>query len=232
MDWLAEKYNVIIVVSGGNTVAQPTIDVGASAKHEDLPRLKDLLGLSGRQVRRELTRILGYGAVRSQRATSAASTRVVLLGAGSINKDKRHTFRFPLPSELAASTEWRRLTITMGWLSPINVQSQKYRIARLRFTPASEDLGVNPVEAYHHAVLKGTVQHQVFEGTAATTYASGAELVIDIDCRSDGGKLEAPVRYGLAASLEVGPTVRSDIHNQVRSRLREQIREQALIPTR
>ncbi len=212
-------------------VLAKTLLVHAAGWHDDLLRLKGLLGLSGQQVRRELTRILGYGVVHSQRAASAASTRVVLLGAGSTKKDQRNTFRFPLPPELSASTEWRRLTITMGWLSPINVQSQKYRMARLWFTPSSEDLGVAPVEADHYAVLKGTVQHQVLEGTAATRYADGAALTIDVDCRSDGGKLESAVRYGLAASLEVGPAVRSDIHNQVRSRLSEQVRDRTLVPT-
>jgi len=87
------------------------------------------------------------------------------------------------------------------------------------------------IEAAYHPVFKGTVQHQVFEGTAATTYVSGAELVIDVDCKSDGGKLELPIRYGLAASLEVGPTVRSDIHSQIRSRLSAQVRERAVVPT-
>lgn len=213
-------------------VLAKTLLVHAAGWHDDLLRLKGLLGLSGQQVRRELTRILGYGVVHSQRAVSAASTRVVLLGAGSIKKDQRNTFRFPLPPELSTSTEWRRLTITMGWLSPINVQSQKYRMARLWFTSSRDDLGVAPTEADHNAVFKGTVQHQVFEGTAATTYADGSSLAINVDCRIDGGNLQNPVRYGLAASLEVGPAVRSDIHNQVRSRLSEQVRDRVLVPAR
>ena len=213
-------------------VLAKTLLVHSAGWHDELPLLRDLLGLSGQQVRRELTRILGYGVVRSQRATSAESTRVVLLGAGLIERDQRNTFRFPLPPALSASTEWRRLTITLGWLSPINVQSQKYRMARLWFTPTKEDLGVAPSEADHYAVLKGTVQHQVLEGTAATAYADEAALTIDVDCRSDGGKLGSQVRYGLAASLEVGPAVRSDIHTQIRSRLSEQVRERAVIPAR
>jgi len=36
LDWLAEKYNIVIVVSGGNAVARPTIDVGALEEHEEL----------------------------------------------------------------------------------------------------------------------------------------------------------------------------------------------------
>jgi len=206
--------------------------VHAAGWHDELPRLGGLLGLSGQQIRRELTRALGYGVVQTHRAISAASHRVLLLGAGSIGKDKRHTFQFPLPDALSSSTEWRRLTITLGWLSPVNVHSQKYRMARLRFSASGDDLAVSPAEADSNAVLKGTVQHQVLEGAAATGYSNGSALSIDVDCRVDAGTSLPPVRYGLAASLEVGPAVRSDIHADVRTRLREQVRERARVPAR
>ena len=211
-----------------HAVLAKTLLVHASGWHEDLSRLSMLLGLSGRDRRRELTRILGYGAVRQERAMSAENKRVVLIGAGSIVKDQRNTFHFPLPAEMSASTEWRRLTITLGWLSPINVHSQKYRMGRLRFTASNEDIGVRPTEADPNAVLKGTVQHQVFEGVEAAGYIDGSTLSIDVDCRVDGGKLTAGIKYGLAASLEVGPSIRSDIHDDVRSRLSQQVP----VPTR
>ena len=211
-------------------VLAKTLLVHAAGWHDDRAALRNLLELSGQRTRRELTKILGYGVVRSERATAAESTRVVLLGAGSIRRDQRNTFRFPLPSALSASTEWRRLTITLGWLSPVNVHSQKYRMARLWFTSSHDDLGIAPTEADHHAVRKGTVQHQVFEGTEATAYADGSTLTINVDCRSDGGTLLTPVRYGLAASLEVGPAIRADIHHEIRSRLSEQVQERARVP--
>lgn len=199
--------------------------VHSAGWHGSLGQMRDLLGLSGQDVRRELTRILGYGPVRTERLATSERTRVVLLGAGSIGKDQRHTFSFPLPPSLAASTEWRRLPITLAWLSPINVHSQKYRMARLLFIPAKEDLKVSPVEADANAVFKGTVQHQVLEGSAAVVYVAGSSLVINVDCRVDGGKLETPVRYGLAASLEVGSSVNVDLHAEVRAQLRAVVRE-------
>ena len=205
-------------------VLAKTLLVHAARWDDAGPRLKDLLG--PHMNRRELTRVLGYGIVDSEKATSAKSTRVVLLGAASINENQRNTFRFPLPSALSASTEWRRLTIALGWLSPVNVRSHKYRMARLRFTPSKDDIGVEATEAEHHAVRKGTVQHEVFEGSKATGFVAGSALSIDIDCDIDAGKLQAPIRYALAASLEVGPTIRADIHNEVSTRLRTQAREQ------
>jgi hypothetical protein len=177
-------------------------------------------------ARRRLTQILGYGSIDSDRLGTAARNRVVLLGAGSIRKDKRHSYRFPLPDALVATTEWRRLALTLAWLSPVNPRSQKYRMARLFFTPPQDELGLSPIEADHNAVQKGTVRHQVLDGTAAVAYTRGTSLAIDVDCRVDTGSLSSPVRYGLVASLEVASTVRADIHNQVRQLLRTQVQEQ------
>ena len=208
--------------------------VHAAGWHNLIASLRDALGLSGSEVRRELTRLLGYGPVRTERLASAERVRVVLLGAGLINRDQRHTFRFPLPTALSASREWRRLTITLAWLSPVNVRSQKYRMARLWFKPPRDVLALDPVEADRFAVEKGTVQHQVLEGDAAVAFVEGAALAIDVDCRADAGTLLGPVRFGIAASLEVSSNVRVDLHAEVVTRLRQAVREQARaqVPTR
>lgn len=208
-------------------VLAKTLLVHAAGWHQLIPTMRDALGLSGQAVRRELTRLLGYGPVRDERLASADRTRVVLLGAGSIDKDQRHTFRFPLPTALSAARDWRRLTITLGWLSPINVRSQKYRMARLQFTPPLDDLALRPVEADHAAVLKGTVQHQVLEGDEAVAFVDGTQLVIDVDCRADAGSFPWPVRFGLAASLEVASNVQVDVHGEVLVSLRQEVRQRA-----
>lgn len=215
-------------------VVAKTLLVHAAGWHDSLAQMRDLLGLTGQDVRRELTRMLGYGPVHDARVVTAERTRVVLLGAGSIGKGQRHTFNFPLPPSLAATTEWRRLTITLGWLSPTNVLSQKYRMARLLFTPAKDDLRVSPVEADNNAVFKGTVQHQVLEGTAAAGYVAGSSLAIDVDCRVDAGSLKNPVRYGIAASLEVATSVAVDLHAEVRAQAQVALRDRARaqVPTR
>ncbi len=208
-------------------VLAKTLLVHSSGWNELLGVMRDDLELSGNAVRRELTRLLGYGPVHGERLASADRVRAVLIGAGSIDRDQRHTFRFPLPAALSASTDWRRLTITLGWLSPVSVRTQKYRMARLWFTPPRDELAIAPVEADHQAVMKGTVQHQVLEGSAAAAFATGSHLSIDIDCRSELERLPAPVRYGLAVSLEVAPSVQIDIHEQVRGILRTEVRERA-----
>lgn len=203
--------------------------VHAAGWHDSLAQMRDLLGLTGQEVRRELTRLLGYGPVRGERVATAERTRVVLLGAGSIDKDQRHSYAFPLPPSLAAMTEWRRLTVTLAWLSPVNVHSQKYRMARLWFTPSKDDLAVAPVEADTNAVFKGTVQHQVLEGSAAVGYVAGSNLAIDVDCRVDAGTLDGPVRYGIAASLEVAASVAVDLHAEIRAQVQAAARARAQV---
>ncbi|MCA1681675.1 MAG: peptidase S8, partial [Actinobacteria bacterium] len=152
--------------------------------------------------------------------------RVVLLGAGSISQGQRQRHSVPLPPALATTTEWRRLTVTLSWLSPINPRSQVHRMARLLFQPQEDRLDLGRTEADHNAARRGTVQHEVLEGTDAVAFAAGSVLAIDVDCRVDAGKLDTPIRYGIAASLEMATTVQADIHAQVRQGLQVQLRQQ------
>jgi Subtilase family len=217
-------------------VLAKTLLVHASGWHDLLETMRDELGLSGQSIRRELTRLLGYGPVHPERIATAERARVMLLGAGSISKNQRHSFQFPLPADLSASTEWRRLTITLGWISPVSVRTQKYRMARLRFAAPRDDLAIAPVEADANAITKGTIQHQVLEGSSVAAFARGTNLSIDVDCRGELERFPGPVRYGLAASLEVSPEVQIDVHAQVRNSLQTEVREraraQAQVPAR
>jgi hypothetical protein len=79
------------------------------------------------------------------------------------------------------------------------------------------------VNADWQASRKGTVQHEVLEGDAALAFAAGSALVINVDCRI-GGTAHIPVRYGMAATLELGATVQTDIHNEVRQQLQTRLR--------
>lgn len=194
--------------------------------------LKAALTLDPSKRQRELTRMLGYGPVDPTRVATASRTRAVLLGADSIRTDQRHTFTFPLPDSLNAKADWRRLTITLGWLSPINSMSQKHRMARLRFRPPQEPLGVERTEADWRAVRKGTVQHEVFEGRAAVAFQQDGVLTIDVDCRVDAGKLNGVIRYGLAVSLEMETSINADIHAEVRQHLQAQLRNRVAERTR
>lgn len=192
-------------------------DVGAT--------LRQKLGLSGRTAKRDLTQMLGYGPVHSSRVATAESTRALLLGAGSITAGQRQRLLLPLPEALDRTTQWRRLTVTMAWFSPVNPSSFVHRIARLRCRVDDAKLRLDRVEVDANAVRRGTVQHEVFESRSAVVLAPREPLTLDVECRVDGGTLGAPVRYGVAVSLEVAATAQIDIHAQVRAGLRVQARQ-------
>lgn len=187
--------------------------------------LRQQLGIEGNDARKELVQLLGYGPVDATRVLTGDRIRAVLVGASSIGMGERRTFSYPLPPSLSATTLWRRLTITLAWISPVNTRSQKYRMARLQLVPPTTQLGLERVEAPHYAVSRGTVHHEILDGDAAVAFRAGDDLEINVDCRVDAGRLEQPVRFGLVASLEIGEGVLIDLHDEVQQQLRVQVRQ-------
>lgn len=194
--------------------------------------LRRLLDLEPRRARGDLTQQLGYGAVDLTEVGIAARHRVLLVGAGAIGDGNRHTFSLPLPAGLAATTEWRRLTITLAWLSPVNTKSRRHRQARLRFYPPDSGAGVRRTEAAENFARNGTLQHEILEGNAALAFAAGDAVEVCVDCRVDAGKIEGLVRYGLAVSIETEATIRADIYAEIQQELRAQARARSRIAAR
>lgn len=188
-------------------------------------RLQGELEVDPQRFRAEVTRLLGYGPVDDGRLGTAATTRATLIGADSITDGQRHSHALPLPMTLAASTDWRRLTVTLAWLSDINPRSLRHRTARLSYDGTERILALTRQEGDANAVRGGTIQHEVFEGDRAVSFIRDSMLQIHVDCRSDAGRLARPVRYALVASLEVKDTLRADIHTEVREALRTQVRQ-------
>ncbi len=63
----------------------------------------------------------------------------------------------------------------------------------------------------------------MLEGRHATIFNDGDSIAIDVDCRIDVGSTTTETLYGIVASLEVGASVRADIHNEVREQLRARV---------
>jgi hypothetical protein len=141
-------------------------------------------------------------------------------------------FRIPLPPSLQGQRVWRRLTVTLAWLSAINPFDRRYRRAHLWFEPkagtgepdTTRQLEVRRCEADNRAALRGTVQHEFFEGERAAVFTEDDELVIKVSCRAHAGDLAASVPYALAVSLEVAQGVDVPIYDEMRVRLRPRAR--------
>ena len=167
---------------------------------------------------------LGNGPANMGSVMSCTHQRVTILGFGHITDKDAEEFRFPLPPSLANKHRRRRLKITLAWLTPINSKSQKYRAAHLWFESTNKKIAKTRTCPTSHAVKRGTVQHEVFDGQRATGYQVGDFISIKVNCRiQDQRFLKEPIRYGLAVTLESPESTDVSIYQEVRQQLQPRI---------
>jgi len=169
------------------------------------------------------TRFLGFGVADPSRVFECESHRATVIGCGSLKDGQGHEFLVPLPPSLSGRKTWRRLTISLGWMTPINPQHNKYRRAALWFDASTDKLRAGRRETDWQTARRGTVQHEVFDGEDASVFGDGDNLRIGVNCRSDAGSLQEPVPYALALTLEVAEGVGIDVYEEIRVRLRAPI---------
>ena len=181
-------------------------------------------GQTSRSFRDYVARFLGYGSADVDKVMACTDQRVTVLGVGSLFDGEGDEFMMPLPPSLSAVTENRRLIVTLAWLTPVSNTRQNYRVAHLWFNPTQENvLGVRRQYADYHAAQRGTVQHEVLDGRTAVAYQDGDNIVVKVNCRSDAGDIEEPIRYALAVSLQVAEGIDLPIYQEVRDRLQIQL---------
>ncbi len=188
--------------------------------------LKD--GSKANKMRENGARFLGYGALRPKRGFACSPERATALASGLISADEKRTHSFPLPPVLSGKREWKRLTITLSWFTPINPLHQAWRRADLWFETKADPLKVLRNGVDHNAVRRGTVQHEIYEGSQAAVFVDGDNLLIEVNCRPAAGSLEVPVPYALAVSLEVEDGSKIPIYDEVRVRIRPRVRVDAV----
>lgn len=188
------------------------------------------LGINGQDARRKLSALLGYGKLDTSRLGVAATNRAVLVAGGMIGRDQRHTYELPLPPSLRTRAEWHRFTITLAYAVPTVGHLNRYRGAKVYFdTPDTALAAGDRIEGEHFAVRRGSLQHELVQGTRAMVFRDGASFPIHIECMDDAQRLGAGknVRYAIVVSVETTEEVSTTIHDEVRARLRQQARERA-----
>ena len=95
---------------------------------------------NGRQLNGLISRWMGYGVPVVNRVLDCTDQRATVLGFGQLSDGEAHVFSLPLPPSLGSRPEWRRLTVTLAWLSPISASTQKYRTASLWFEMSNNGL--------------------------------------------------------------------------------------------
>ena len=175
---------------------------------------------NSRKFKEYVARLLGYGAVDIGRVNECKAWRVTAISGGALREDESHVHSFPLPPSLNGFSTYKRLTITLAWLSPINPHHQAWRRAQLWFDPPMDQLRVRRRQADSRAVRRGTLQHETLEGRAAVSFNQGDALEIRVSCRADAGTLEERVPYALVTTLEVAEDLMLDIYEEVRTAVR------------
>ena len=191
-------------------------------------RLRRELGLDNQQARRQLTALLGYGRLDTARLGTAATNRAVLIAGGHIARNECHTYELPMPRSLRSRAEWHRFTITLAYMAPTVGQLSRYRSAKVYFATPNTSLAAGErIDAEHNTVRRGSLQHEVIEGTRAMVFGDGDDFPIHIECMDDAQRLRAgkSIRYALAASVETAVETSTTVHAEVRARLRQQALE-------
>ena len=107
----------------------------------------------------------------------------------------------------------------MAWLSPVAVSTQRYRVAQLWFEAEGSFQTKPRVEVGNQASQRGTVQHEVFEDGRAILITEDTNLTIKVNCREEAARIQEPIAYGLAVTLEVAEGVNIAIYDEVRARI-------------
>ena len=185
--------------------------------------IRKYVPVNSRSARKEALKWVGYGAPRPELSLFCTDQRVTLMYAGSLEQGKQVDLQFPLPTCLISQRTKKRLTITLAWMSPIAPKRKNYRLAKLQFSAAKDILMNGSVQdADTKTSHRGTVQHEVYEDSAAKAFQQGTQLTITVSCRKEP-LLREPVRYVLMASLEVAEETGYPIYAEVAARLQNPV---------
>ena len=188
---------------------------------------------ASRRLKAELARFMGYGTVDVEKVLACTEQRATVLGCGEIGANEVHEYRFPLPPALAGERVPRKMMVTLAWFSPINPFNRNLREAKLAVQPSKKwdivPLNIKRDDCDNNQVLRGTVQHEIFEGgKAISPYKDGDSILLHVTCKEDATeKLDQKIPYGLAVTLEIAEGVLLPIYNQIRDRIR--LREPIMI---
>ncbi|MGL4422709.1 MAG: hypothetical protein ACRCZF_18715, partial [Gemmataceae bacterium] len=198
---------------------------------------------SWHKLERLLQRFVGCGKVDPAKAQFATDERATVLAWNELHGDQSHVYSLPLPPSLGSKRVWRRLTVTLAWLSPINTKHKDYRQAFLwaelgkrtvikKVVDGKKKKEIVVDERTTETLLqvekagldvktsqRGTIQHRVWEGEKAAVFSEEERIEIRVSCKAEAGKLTESSPYALAVSLEVAEGVGIPVYKEIRDRI-------------
>ncbi len=245
-----------LVTRAGHRIYDVLLDNAEGSRHSDVPpeyfpllikallvhgaswgdksHLLNALGPHGQGKHHERTdnvaRFIGYGYLDVPRVLECTANRATLLGHGTISTGNALLYRVPLPVGLNSTTEFRAVTVTLAWFSPVNPRHQGYRMAALEASPGGDrefSLGVDRAgvpQPNDKAAKRGTVFHERREGEKAASFIDDGDLLVRVSCRTPAGEYDQPIPYALAISLEVGIASTIQVYDDVRAAIDARVR--------
>jgi len=75
----------------------------------------------------------------------------------------------------------------------------------------------------HNAIDRSTIFHGRWEGSKASPFVDGGDLIFNVGCKATTGNLDVDIPYAVALSIEVGEDVAIAVYQEVLNRLRAAI---------
>lgn len=174
---------------------------------------------------KRLARWVGNGIPNISRVEECAKNRITLIGTGYLKKDEGHVYKLPLPIDFSSRLVRRRLTVTLAYMSPIEPHKQAYRTVQMWFTIENgKKLVPDRQNTEWQAVMKGTLQHEIFTGENPEVWNDNDEMVIKVNCREDAGKLQrSSIPYCIFVTFEVAEALNIDIYAKVSLKIKPMI---------
>lgn len=179
-------------------------------------RLEQVLPPHPHKKRYDKAKLIGYGVPNIENVKWCTDDRVVVMGHGTLLQDNECIFEFPLPPSLAAKSIRKRLTITLGWNTPIAFTTDSRKV-KMYFAPTNEKYIGSRSDSDKNMSRHGTIQHEAFEGDSAANFEDGSSIKITIGRKRD--VITTPVKYMLMVTLEVAEASGLPIYEEVKARL-------------
>lgn len=179
-------------------------------------RLEQVLPPHPHKKRYDKAKLIGYGVPNIENVKWCTDDRVVVIGHGTLLQDNECIFEFPLPPSLAAKSIRKRLTITLGWNTPIAFTTDSRKV-KMYFAPTNEKYIGSRSDSDKNMSRHGTIQHEAFEGDSAANFEDGSSIKITIGRKRD--VITTPVKYMLMVTLEVAEASGLPIYEEVKARL-------------
>ena len=182
------------------------------------------LSLVGRkQISDYIHKWIGYGVPNIERTLECAKNRITLIGYGELKNGEAHLYDLPLPFDFNKEKIVRRLTATLTHFTPIIPTRQKYRTAQLWYTieDAKKNLIDSRQDANDRAVVRGTVQHEIYENDEIVVWGEDDKIRLRVNCRGDADEeFTETIHYALMVSFEIKNGVDLDVYERVTNKIK------------